>query len=160
MSFALWQLGYPDQALQHSQDARSRARELAHPVSLAVALDYAVMLHQFRRDVPATQEVAEATIALCREQGMTFYLAWGTVLRGWALAEPGQREEGIAQIHQGLVALRATGAEWWRSHALALLAEAYEQVGQAEAGLSVLAARRWTSSATLGNVSTRPSCIG
>ena len=36
----------------------------------------------------------------------------GTVLRGWALAMQGQGEEGMAQMRQGLVAFRATGAEY------------------------------------------------
>ena len=63
----------------------------------------------------------------------------GTILRGWALAEQGQGEEGIAQIRQGLAALRATGAEVVRPYFLALLAEAYGKVGQTEEGLSVVA---------------------
>ena len=66
-------------------------------------------------------------------------MAWGTILRGWALAEQGQGEEGIAQIHQGLAAYRATGAELVRPYYLALLAEAYGKVGQVEEGLDVLA---------------------
>ena len=45
----------------------------------------------------------------------------------------------MAQMHQGLAALRATGAEMLRPYYLALLAEAYAQVGQPEAGLTVLA---------------------
>ena len=63
----------------------------------------------------------------------------GTILRGWALAEQGQAEEGIAQIRQGLAAYQATGAECTRPYYLALLAEAYGKVGQAEEGLTVLA---------------------
>jgi predicted ATPase len=55
------------------------------------------------------------------------------------LVEQGQGEEGIAQIHQGLVAYRNTGAEGWRSYFLALLAEVYGKVGQPEDGLVVLA---------------------
>ena len=78
-------------------------------------------------------------IALSTEQGFPFWLAWGTILRGWALAEQGQGEEGIAQMRQGLAAYRATGAELARPYCLALLAEAYGKVGQAEEGLSVLA---------------------
>jgi predicted ATPase len=64
--------------------------------------------------------------------------AQGTILRGWALAAQGQREEGSAQIRQGLAAFRATGAELNRTYYLALLAEAYGQAGQTNEGLHVL----------------------
>ena len=95
------------------------------------------MLHQFRREGQAAQERAEAVIALSTRAGVSV-LRWRgeLILRGWALAEQGQGEEGIAQIRQGLAACRATGAELWRPHFLALLAEAYGKVGQAEEGLS------------------------
>jgi predicted ATPase len=59
-------------------------------------------------------------------------------LRGWALTVQGQGAEGIAQVRQGLVAYRATGAELHRPHFLSLLAEAYGKVGQPEEGLTVL----------------------
>jgi len=61
------------------------------------------------------------------------------IMRGWALAEQGQGEEGVAQMRQGLVAWRAIEAEVSRPFGLALLAEAYGKVGQAAEGLSVLA---------------------
>ncbi len=56
------------------------------------------------------------------------------MLQGWALAEQGQREEGIGQMRQGLAALRATGTEASRPSYLALLAEAYGKGEQAEEG--------------------------
>jgi predicted ATPase len=59
-------------------------------------------------------------------------------MRGWALVGQGQREEGIAQIHQGLAADRATGAELARPYHLALLAEAYGKGGQVEEGMHEL----------------------
>jgi predicted ATPase len=62
----------------------------------------------------------------------------GTILRGWALAVQGQGEAGIAQLRQGLVAYRVTGAELRRPYYLALLAEAYGKGGEAEEGLKVL----------------------
>ena len=58
--------------------------------------------------------------------------------RGWALVEQGQGKEGIAQIRQGLTAYRATGAEMAVPYFLALLAEAYGKVGEAEQGLAAL----------------------
>jgi predicted ATPase/DNA-binding winged helix-turn-helix (wHTH) protein len=135
----LWKLGYPDQALQRANEAITLAQQLAHPLSLASALDYAAMVHYYRREVHATQERAEASMALASEKGIPQFLALGMILRGWALAVQGQGEEGIAQLHQGLTAFRAAGAEIARSRYLALLAEAYGKVGQTEAGLTMLA---------------------
>jgi predicted ATPase len=66
-------------------------------------------------------------------------LALAIVLRGWAFVEQGQCEEGVAQLGEGLVAYRATGAELECSHWLALLAEAYRDTGQPEEGLRLIA---------------------
>jgi len=134
----LWHLGYPEQALKRSHEALTLAQEVSHPFSLAQSYSYAARLHQFRREGQTVQERAEAVIALTTEQGFPYWLAWGTMLRGWALAQQGQGEEGISQIRQGLAAWRATGAEMYRPYVLALLAEMHGKVGQAEEGLSVV----------------------
>jgi len=139
LALALWYLGYPDQALLKSQEALTRARELAHPFSLAYALNWAAVVHQHRREGPTVQRWAEAEVTLATEQGFPNWLAWGTIARGWALAEQGQGEEGIAQIRQGMAACRAAGTEIAWPYILALLAEAHGKVGQAEEGLNVLA---------------------
>ncbi|MBI3796033.1 MAG: AAA family ATPase, partial [Deltaproteobacteria bacterium] len=138
-AWALWYLGYPDQALKRSAEALTLAQELSHPISLAWALDFAAMLHQYRREGQAAQERAEAAITVSIEQGFAQWLALGTILRGWVLAKQGQGEEGIAQMRQGLAAWQATGSELARPYYLALLAEAHGRMGQAEEGLSVLA---------------------
>ncbi len=78
-------------------------------------------------------------MTIATDQEFPQYFAQATLLRGWALAESGQREEGITQIHQGLAASRATGATRDRPYYLALLAEASAQVGQTAEGLEALA---------------------
>ncbi|MCI0440970.1 MAG: hypothetical protein L0177_17850, partial [Chloroflexi bacterium] len=91
------------------------------------------------RDGHRTHELAEAAVVLSQEQGFAFRHAQVTNLQGWALVAQGQREAGLRQIQQGLAAARATGAEVSQPYCLALLAEAYGQVGQIEAGLQTLA---------------------
>jgi class 3 adenylate cyclase/predicted ATPase len=135
----LWLLGYPDQALGRVQNALTLARELSYPFSLAFALNFAARLHQRRREGRAAQELAEVLITLAIEQGFAHYVATGTILRGWALAEQGQTEDGIALMNRGLEAYRATGSQLSLSRDLALLAEAYEKVGQTAEGLTALA---------------------
>jgi len=132
----LWSLGYPDQALQRSQEALTMARELAHPASVATALYFAADVHGRRREWQCTYELAEATLGLAREHGFAFWVAQATLLRSRALVEQGQGEAGLTQLCQGLAALRAiigleTGAF------LIWLAAAYGRVGQREEELRV-----------------------
>jgi predicted ATPase len=61
------------------------------------------------------------------------------MLRGWAIVEEGQGEEGIAQLREGYAAYCATGAQIECSHWLALLAEAYRDTGRPAEGLRPIA---------------------
>jgi predicted ATPase len=139
MARALWLLGYPDQAVQKNHDAVNLAHELSHPFSLVLALHSSTEVHQHRREPRFTQDLAEAMIAVCTEHDISpEFLAKGTIWRGWAMAAEGRPEEGIADIEQGLTAVRATGAKLSQFYYLALLAEVYGQTGQADQGLNAL----------------------
>jgi len=137
-AWTLWYLGSPAQALARSHEAVTVAQEVAHPFSVGYALMLAAIFHAFCREVSLTQERAEALISLATDQGFPQWKALGALLRGWALAQQGQAQEGIGLITQGMMAWRATGAEISRPYFLALLAEAHGTIGQPEAGLPVL----------------------
>jgi predicted ATPase len=136
---ALWLLGYPDQALASIQAALALAQQLAHPLSLAMALRWAAVLHYLRREAPLTQARAEAAIIIATDHGFLEQVALVTPLRDWALAATGKGEEVIAPGHQDLAASQATEATRDRSDHLALLAETFAQVGQITKGLEALA---------------------
>ena len=134
----LWLLGYPEQALARLYDALALAHELAHPYSLTYARSVASYIYQFRRQVPAVHEQAEATVTLSTEQGFQLWAALGTILRGWALALQGQGEEGLAQVHQGIAAWRRTGAALQVPYFCSLLADVAARLGHPEDGLQAL----------------------
>ena len=139
-AYASWCLGHPDQALKRSGEAFALAQGFSHPFSVAYARLIAARLHQLRREGQTTQEHAEALISIATEHEFALFVALGTIMRGWALAEQGQEEEGVIQIRQGLTACNAMGAELYtRGHFLALLAAAYGGAGQQEEALNVLA---------------------
>jgi adenylate cyclase len=139
LAHILWYLGYPDQALEQGQKAVTLAHSLSNPFGQASALSYLTMLYQFRRDWHAVQSTAQAAIQLCIEQDFPYYLAWSTLMQGWALTEQDQVERGIVQMEQGLADLQATGAGLRRPYYLGLLAEAYGKAGRIEDGLRLLA---------------------
>ena len=139
LALDLWLLGYPDQALARSQEMLALAQTLSHPPASATALLFAAEVHLQRREAQQTHDLTQALLALATEHGLPFALGWGTILSGWALAAQGRAAEGIEKMQQGLSAYRATGAEYRRTHFLALLAEAHGKAGQAETGLKTLA---------------------
>jgi predicted ATPase len=136
ITLVLWFLGYPDQALRRNDEAITLAREISHAFSLGFALD--PWIHRLRREGQATQTQAEVLMTFANEQGFTQLLSEGMMLRGWALAERGQEEEGITQIRQGLTAQPARETECVRPHFLALLAEVCGKAGLAKEGLALL----------------------
>jgi predicted ATPase len=136
---ALWYLGYPDQGLAQNDEAVTLAQQMAHPLSLSFVLSNAAQFHQLRREERAAQAHAKAAMSLAMEQGFALWVARGALLRGWALVQQGQAQEGIAQMHQGLRAYRATGGEATRPYYLTLLAEAQGSMGQPAEGLLTLA---------------------
>jgi predicted ATPase len=139
LAYVLWYLGYPGQALTRSHEMLTYAQALSHTYSLSRALYYAERLHRLRREWSTTQERAEAALAITTEQGFGHSVGVLTFGRGEALAAQGQGEAGIAQMHQGLAAIRATVQSLALSALLAPLAEAYGKSGQAEEGLRLVA---------------------
>jgi predicted ATPase len=134
----LWYLGYPEQALQRSDEALTLAQEAAHPYSLAFARHWVAGLHRLRGEIPAVQTQAEALLALSTKQGAQGWSALGSIWQGWARVAQRKGEEGIAQMRQGMATRRALGAELWWTYYLALVAEACGKEGQVEEGLSLL----------------------
>ena len=134
-----WHLGYPDRALQIAEEALALAREVAHPFSIALALDYLAMLHQFRREPEAALRIAEEARSLCLEYRFDYYNAWSALVRAWAIAEQGLLEEGLAAYDAGLDEFRETGAELRMPHHLCLLAAVQRKAGRRVAGLRLVA---------------------
>jgi predicted ATPase len=132
-------LGQPEQALARDAEVPSLVRELANPNTAAVAHTWRCIFRQLLRDRQSAQAEAGLAVALATEQGFPLYRAAGTAVRGWALADGGQAEAGLAEIRRGLADYVATGAQMWSPYFLGLLAEALGRAGQAGSGLEVLA---------------------
>ena len=99
----------------------------------------AAWFHQFRREGQAAQERAEAAITLSTEQGFPLWLACGNYHAGLGTgrARTGERK-GLHRCARVLPPTRPRGQSCTDRIDLALLAEAYGKVGQAEEGLTVL----------------------
>jgi tetratricopeptide (TPR) repeat protein len=134
----LWLLGYADQAEQWKQDFLAQAQQVEHTPSQASTQLFTSLFTQHLRDVTATQAYTEATLDLAAAQGFEHRIIQGRMMQGWVLAMQGDAATGVAHIQQGLEALQSLNQKLYRPYYLSLLAEAYAQAGQLEAGLSTL----------------------
>lgn len=135
LALALWQLGYPDQALRVNAEAVELARFIKQPFSLEYALHHTGWLHQHCRLGMQTRLAGDEQVRIASEQGFAFWHASGTLYTGAGLLLQGQLERGIRQLQQGLETYRSTGAELAVPYYLSMLADGYLQSGRlAEAG--------------------------
>ena len=131
-------LGFPDQALAQESAAVAEARRLAHPPSIAVSLACGARVLSIVEDNAALSEWVAQLVSVTAEQGFSHWGAQGPIYRGWLDVQNGEVAKGISLLHSGLAAFRATGAETFTPHFIALLAKAYDIDGQIEEGLTLL----------------------
>jgi DNA-binding SARP family transcriptional activator len=133
----LWLLGDESAAVSQVEQAVALARRLDHVYSEALALAYAAMLHQMRRDPDRVLECAVAVVTLCERYGFAYYGDWARALIGWARGRE-RPAEGIEIIESALERLDAHRAQARRPYYLSLLAELYSLRGNRERAASVL----------------------
>jgi len=138
LSWTLWFLGYPDQALKMNYRAVEVAQALSDPFSLIFAEIFLCYLQHHRRDARALQNTAQHVISICTEHGSAYGLAHATVCRGLAMTAQGRGEEGLKQIQQGFAEHCAAGAEVNRSEFLYWMAEAYCATDRLDEALDTL----------------------
>jgi class 3 adenylate cyclase/predicted ATPase len=135
---ALFCLGFPDQALAQSNAVIAEARKCDNPTLLASSLSVGSRLLWLVGDIGAVDQWAGQLVEVATEQGFPHWHGEGTVYRGWVMVKNGDVAEGISLLRSGSSAYRATGAETFMPHYIALLAEAYEIAGQIEEAVTLL----------------------
>lgn len=138
LALDLWCLGYPDQAAMAREEALAIAQELSHPFSTGYIFGWDALLQSICLNIKATRASAEAAIAISREHRLGQWLPMGTVFQGWARAEQGEIEVGMAELEEATTAFGATGAEFLHPYFLALLAGLKAKVGQIDQSLNLL----------------------
>ncbi|GLY42159.1 SARP family transcriptional regulator [Amycolatopsis sp. NBRC 101858] len=116
---AHWLLGHDEAAVASSAAAITLAREIEQPYSLAIALAYAGITHQMRRDRRALWAAVTELHELCDRYGFAYYREWALVLGGWSRGGAA----GLAAAQDGVAHLKAEGSFARMPYWLSLVAE-------------------------------------
>jgi predicted ATPase len=139
LSWALWHLGYVDQASEAATEAMKLAEKLSHPHTLVYTICHARgFMDLFRRRSEDMQSYAGLVISICNENGLLHWANCGNILNSWAAVCAGQTDRGIEALREGVVGWQKGGARLWMPIFLMLEAEAYAKTGRKEAALQVI----------------------
>ena len=125
-----WLLGFPDAALASINSAVVLAEQLAHPLSLEMALLYAAIVHNFRREPKDAMRSATEAQALAAEHRLAAFVD-PRVLQAAALSEQGQALEAFALLQKANVDDKGSIAPIsHQSYALGFLSVILNEVGE------------------------------
>jgi predicted ATPase/class 3 adenylate cyclase len=134
---ALWHLGNADQGRAKIREAISLSEGLKRPTNMAFALQAASALYVYLREPAHLHEVAERLFTLASELQMPQYVASGSFYRGWAMAEQGRPDEGVALIRTVLDSAATRGLPA-NAETLRVSSEAQARSGQLEEALATV----------------------
>jgi tetratricopeptide (TPR) repeat protein len=99
--------GELDRAARLAEECVTRARESGHPLTLAVALNWAGLVRCERHEPAQAARLGEELLDLSREQSFAFFAALALGLLGWARLARGERAAGAELLRQGFDRYRA-----------------------------------------------------
>jgi class 3 adenylate cyclase/predicted ATPase len=140
LSWLLWILGYPDRAIQTSEQAIQTARQLAQPFALAMALHFACTTQACCRQHAAVKRLLDELIPLTAEHGLGYLGSCARVLEGQQLIAQDQCIAGLEHISRAFAEFKAQEAGVGFPWAMSIAATAYARLGRAQEGLATVSA--------------------
>ncbi|MDN5003246.1 ATP-binding protein [Bradyrhizobium sp. GCM10027634] len=128
----LWLQGRPEQARQLGQQTVAEAAQMDHPITLCIALIWAVSIDLWNGDLDAADENIDRFIAHAESRSMGPYLAVGRGVKGELAIRRGDAKGGVETIERSLQELHESGYELLTTTFNIALVQGRLALGQAE----------------------------
>ena len=134
-----WMLGYPDQAVQVSDDKDTHARRLGDAMNLGFALCYGAYVFDYRREPKRLLECVNEADRLAREQSIPFlHQVVVPQVEGIARLRNGQLAESISLLRRSIDNQNRLGGHSRVPYAKSAWAEALALQGDLETALRLI----------------------
>jgi class 3 adenylate cyclase/DNA-binding winged helix-turn-helix (wHTH) protein/tetratricopeptide (TPR) repeat protein len=134
----LWLLGNLSGAGLLVERAVNHALGTKHIPTIAYAHAHAATFEMMRCDCSRTAAHLAALLSLAREHSISIWVAAGTFYNGWLRWNSGDRETGMAEMHDGMVKMRMQQQEIYMPLLMTRFAETEAEAGQPDAALATL----------------------
>jgi predicted ATPase len=138
LSWDLWFLGYPDQALSRVSEALALGEHLRQPYTVAFAHYMTSVVHLLRGDAARAFQSAEKSYEMSREQRFSLYEVLSRISRGRAAGDLGRIEEARTEIALGIDEARQDGVGFMLPMMNSWLADMHAKAGENDRALSIV----------------------
>jgi tetratricopeptide (TPR) repeat protein len=139
---ALWNLGFPDQALALAREGVTVVEHADDRFLHAVVLLFAGITHMRCGELVLAEDLFRKSLNVCTERGFRAASAANTIFMGTVSALRGQAQAGLEQLRRGAELLTANTATSWQEPQLYIggynLALGYELAGRPDEALATL----------------------
>ena len=145
LSWLLWILGYPEQALRNSEKAIATARQLGQPMALSLHCSSPRPRVRAPATIGSCGYCWTSLIALTDAHDLGYMGSCARVLEAQQLIAQDRGEAGIRLIERAFAEFRDQEAGVGLPWAMAILAEGHVRLSRPKEGLAVLTAARVTA---------------
>lgn len=138
LAIVLWHLGYPDQAMQVMAETLAMAEKFSSPDKWTSVLTWYAWLYLHQREIQHTHQMAERAFAYATQYAQPYWQSHCKILVGWAQAQRGELEPGMALMQEGLSSRLRASAHIHQPALMMLLAQVHGQARQPLLGLRLL----------------------
>jgi predicted ATPase/DNA-binding winged helix-turn-helix (wHTH) protein len=135
----LWLEGFPDRAAMVARQTVEEAETFNHPVTLCIALIWAVSVSIWEGDLSVAEEYIDRFIAEADRHYLEPYQAVGRGVKGELAVKRGQAETGIVLLRDALETLHGLRYELLTTTFNSALAEGLAMAGRSEEALAMIA---------------------
>jgi len=137
---ASWQRGRPARGRTQLMEMLALADEVGHQFTLTSALNLASLIRLWRREPLLAYGSADRSFVISEEHDYRFTYAWSRMLRGQAMFELGQIDDGMQELEAGFEDTRKLSAGLMEPWFLAVLAQVKMADGQTRESYDLLSA--------------------
>ncbi|UFZ07181.1 winged helix-turn-helix domain-containing protein [Bradyrhizobium ontarionense] len=131
----LWLLGYADRATELARQVSVEAGKLNHPLTLCIALIWAVSVYLWNGDWENAEQSIERLIDHARNRAIVAYEAAGIGVRGYLAVMRGDHQAGLPMLRYALIETRSHRYELMTTAFKSALAEGLLMAGQTREAL-------------------------
>jgi tetratricopeptide (TPR) repeat protein len=133
----LWLEGHAASAVRVARQTVCEAETFDHPVTLCIALIWAVSVHLWIGDLDSAEECIDRFIVQANRHSLAPYQAAGEGVKGELLVKRGDAERGVRMLRRALEKLHALRYELLTTAFSATLAEGLAAAGEVKSALDV-----------------------